>query len=285
MGGHRPLNLVTPSGTDRSKTAQSQAMRLFKLEKWAKATEAGGMIDHRALPGLGAALAGLAFGVAAAGLQVPLFGLVAAACALGAGATTVMQVRRLVRLEAKLAAGAVFTSLLDLPQQARGEAESLIDEQTGLPDARFLDLAVEGRIAAGRRHLWPVTIVLLEVELRVEYNNARERTRALVDFVALLRQALRESDVACRTGETNFALVLEDTAEEGGVWVVERVQIAMAQKGGGARRLAAGVASYPIHGLDGDHVLARAQAALTRACAAEAGRGLGQVEVAQPDFA
>ena len=49
------------------------------------------------------------------------------------------------------------------------------------------------------------------------------------------------------------------------------------------RRLAAGVASYPTHGLQADEVLARAQAALTRACAAEAGRGLGQVEVAQPD--
>lgn len=285
MGGHGPLNLVTRSGASGSDPAQSQAMRHFSLEKSTKAAEAGGMVDHRALPGLGAALAGLAFGVAAVGLQVPLFGLAAAACALGAGATTVMQVQRLVRLESKLAAGAVLTSLLDLPQQARSQAENLIDEQTGLPDARFLELAIEGRIAAGRRHLWPVTIVLLEVELRPEYSNAQDRAGALVDFIVLLRQVLRESDVVCRTGEANFALVLEDTAEEGGVWVAERVQIAMAQAGGGARRLAAGVAAYPIHGLDGDYVLARAQAALTRACAAEAGRGLGQVEVAQPDFA
>ena len=218
-------------------------------------------------------------------LQVPLFGLAAAACALGAGATTVLQVQRLVRIESKLAAGAALTNLLDLPQQARAQAESLIDEETGLPDGRFLELAMEGRIAAGRRHLWPVTIVLLEVELRAECSDPQERAQALVDFAILLRRALRESDVVCRTSETNFALVLEDTAEEGGVWAAERVQIAMGQEGGGARRLAAGVASYPIHGLDADHVLARAQAALTRACAAEAGRGLGQVEVAQPDFA
>lgn len=243
------------------------------------------MVDHRALPGLGAGLAGLAFGVAALVFAVPLLALAAAACALAAGGAAVVQVQRLERAEAEVAAGAALTSLLDLPQQAREQARSLIDEATGLPDARFLALAVEGRVAAARRHLWPVTIVLLEVGLRPECQEPHERARALVDFATLLRRALREADVVCRSSETGFALVLEDTAEEGGVWVAERIQIAMAQEGGGARRVAAGVASYPIHGLDADDVLARAQAALTRACAAGAGRGLGQVEVAQPDFA
>lgn len=243
------------------------------------------MVDTRALPGLGAGLAGLAFGVAALVLEAPVLGLVAAACALGAGAANVVQVQRLERAEADVAAGAALTNLLDLPPHAREQALSLIDEETGLPDGRFLNLAIEGRVAAARRHLWPVTIVLLEVELRTEYHGAALRAQALVDFAALLRKSLREADIICRTSATGFALVLEDTAEEGGVWVAERVQIAMAQEGGGARRVAAGVASYPLHGMDSDDVLARAQAALTRACAAGAGRGLGQVEVAQPDFA
>ncbi len=243
------------------------------------------MVDHRALPGLGAGLAGLAFGVAALVFEVPVLTLVAAFCALSAGAATAVQVQRLQRTEAELAAGAALTNLLDLPPQAREHARSLIDPDTALPDGRFLELAVEGRVAAARRHLWPVTIVLLEVSLRPECQDPRDRTQAVVDFAGLLRGTLREADVVCRSSETGFALVLEDTAEEGGVWVAERIQIAMAQEGGGARRVAAGVASYPIHGLDADHVLARAQAALTRACAAGAGRGLGQVEVAQPDFA
>ncbi|HUR18495.1 MAG TPA: diguanylate cyclase [Acidimicrobiales bacterium] len=257
----------------------------FPLEKNPWSTDAGEMVDHRALPGLGAGLAGLAFGVAAIVLQVPLLALGAAACALAAGATTVIQVQRLVETEAQLTAGAVLANLLDLPQQARQQAQTLVDEETGLPDGRFLELAIEGRVAAARRHLWPVTIVLLEVGLRPECSGEDDQDRALVEFAMLLRRALREADVVCRTGRTGFALVLEDTAEEGGVWVAERVQIAMAQEGGGARRLVAGVASYPTHGLDADYVLARAQAALTRACAAGAGRGLGQVEVAQPDFA
>jgi hypothetical protein len=79
--------------------------------------------------------------------------------------------------------------------------------------------------------------------------------------------------------------VLEDTAEEGGVWTAERLQIALAQDVSIVRQLAAGVATYPTPGRVADDVMARAQAALTRACAAEAGRGLGQVEVAQADLA
>jgi len=162
---------------------------------------------------------------------------------------------------------------------------NIVDDETGLPDARFFGLAVEGRMASARRHLWPVTIVLLDVRLRPECQGVRDQAQALVEFATMLRRTLREADVACRIGKQGFALVLEDTAEEGGVWVAERVQIAMAQEGGGAHRLSAGVASYPIHGMDADQVVARAQEALARACAAGPGRGLGQVEVAQPDFA
>lgn len=243
------------------------------------------MVDHRALPGLGAGMAGMAFGVTALVLEAPLLALAAAACALAAGAATVLQVQRLERAETELAAATALANLLDLPQPTRDRAWNFIDDDTGLPDGHFLSLAIEGRVAGARRHLWPMTIVLLEVGVRPECRGPRDQALALVEFAALLRRTLRESDVVCRTSQTGFALVLEDTAEEGGVWVAERVQIAMAQEGGDVRRLAAGVASYPIHGLDADHVLARAQAALTRACAAGAGRGLGQVEVAQPDFA
>ena len=243
------------------------------------------MVDRRALPGLGAGLAGLAFGVAGVMFEVPVLALAAAASALAAGASSLLQVKRLGQAEVDIAAGAALANLLDPPRAPRQAVPALIDEETGLPDERFFALAVEGRVATARRRLWPVTMVLLEVSLRPECQDRRARAKAHAEFSSLLRRTLRESDVVCRLNDTGFALVLEDTTEEGAVWVVERVQIAMAQAGGAARRVAAGVASYPVHGLDVDHVRAQAEAALTRACAAGQGRGLGQVEVAQPDFA
>jgi diguanylate cyclase (GGDEF)-like protein len=243
------------------------------------------MVDRRALLGLLSGLAGLAFGVGAAVFDRPALGVAAAACCLFTTAAALLLLQRAQAAERRAVGTAAVVKLLDLPAPAREAAPSLVDDETGLPDDRFFDLAVEGRVAAARRHLWPVTIVLLEITVAPDIKGPRSHAEAVAAFSELLRRTLRDSDIACRVGPLSFGLVLEDTAEEGGVWTAERLQIALAQDVSQVRRVAAGVASYPTHGLAADEVLARAQAALTRACAAEAGRGLGQVEVAQADLA
>lgn len=243
------------------------------------------MVDRRALLGLFSGMAGLAFGVGAAVLDRSGLGVAAACASLLTTVAALLLLHRLQAAERRVAGAAAVVKLLDLPTPAREEAVSLVDAETGLPDDRFFDLAVEGRVAAARRHLWPVTVVLLEIGVAPDARGARPEADAVVSFAGLMRHTLRESDIACRVGPLTFGLVLEDTAEEGGVWTAERLQIALSQDVSRVRKLAAGVASYPTHGLTADEVLARSQAALTRACAAEAGRGLGQVEVAQADFA
>ena len=241
------------------------------------------MVDRRALPGLLAGVVGLLFGVAAAVLDLAVLAIGSAVAAVAAAAAVVLVVRLLRRSEGAAAGAADLARLLELPPGEDGR--SLIDHETGLPDGRFFDLAVEGRVAAGRRRLWPVTVVLLEVGPGPQAQVGRHRSEALSSFARLLRQTLREADIACRTGDTTFGLVLEDTNEEGGVWTAERVQIALSPDLSKIRRLAAGVASYPTHGLRADEITAGAQGALTRACTMEPGAGLGRVEVAQPDFA
>jgi diguanylate cyclase (GGDEF)-like protein len=241
------------------------------------------MLDRRALPGLLAGMAGLLFGASAVVLEMPVLALLAAACAVACSAVTVLLVRVVQQAERTAAGAADLTQLLDLPPAP--DERSLIDHETGLPDGRYFELAVEGRVAAGRRRLWPVTVVLMEVGPVSQAQVGRRRSEALAAFAGLLRRTLREADLACRTGDTTFGLVLEDTNEEGGVWTAERLQIAMAPDVIKIRRLAAGVASYPTHGLRADDITAGAQGALTRACTLEPGNGLGRVEVAQPDFA
>jgi diguanylate cyclase (GGDEF)-like protein len=241
------------------------------------------MVDRDALLGLLAGLAGLAFGVAAAVTDVSGLAIGAAACSLLAAAAAVVLVRRLHDAERDLAGATAVMKLVDLPAPAREEARSLVDAETALPDHHFFDLAVDGRVAAARRHLWPVTIVLLEIG--VDELDARHRHESVMAFTAIMRRTLREADVACRLGPTTFGLVLEDTSEEGGVWTAERLQIALARDPARIRTLAAGVASYPTHGLRADEVMVRAREALRRACSTDPGRGLGQVEVAQADLA
>ena len=68
------------------------------------------------------------------------------------------------------------------------------------------------------------------------------------------------------------------------MWAAERLQVALARDPIGAEGLAAGVASYPTHGLHAAEISVRARGALVRAVAADSGHGLGSVEVATGDL-
>ena len=239
-------------------------------------------MDRRALPGLSAGLAGLAFGVSAALLSSPALAVIAAACALAAGGASLVMLERVHRAEQAADAAQRQERVDSGPDQAPAP---LLDPDTGLPDRHYFELVLASRVAAARRHLWPVTVVLLDIGLQPDADEHRElRAQAFGAFANLLRQTLREADIACRLGATTMGLILEDTAEEGGVWTAQRLQIALSKDVTRVKRLAAGVASYPSHGLRPDEVLARAESALSRACAAEAGHGLGEVEVAHVEL-
>lgn len=241
-------------------------------------------MDRRVLPGLVAGLAGLTLGVAAVVLRLPVLGALAGGAALGAAAAS-LTLARAVRAAEEEASGAIaLTTVRDMQLAAERDARHVVDRDTGLPDARFFDLALESRVAAARRHLWPMTVVLLEVRLAPDVLSDRGRTDTMASFAAIMRETLREADIACRTGENSFGLLLDDTSEEGGVWTAERLQVALAQDQTRIRRLTAGVAGYPTHGLAGAEILHRAKQALRRASAIDPGRGLGHVEVASADL-
>lgn len=238
-------------------------------------------MDRRALPGLFGGLAGCAFGVAGAVLGSPILTVVAAACALLAGASSLALLDR-ARLAERRAAIAVdeLATLREIEQVGPQNERTVLDRETGLPDSRFFEVALESRISAARRHLWPITVVLLEFT-----PHSRHRlSEAIGPFTTTVRSTLRESDVACRIGPRTFAVLLEDTNEAGGAWVAERLQVAMAKDAVGGQGLSAGVASYPTHGLTTPEVLARARGALNRAVSADFGHGLGAVEVAGLDL-
>lgn len=174
---------------------------------------------------------------------------------------------------------ATFTEMVVLRTDIATEAgEPLLDEATGLLDGRYFEPALQSRVAAARRLLRPVTVVLLQLD-RDRRVGADERDASTGAFAVVLRQTLREADTACRIDDARFGLILEDTPEGGGVWAAERIRAGFARGGGPVQLLSAGVAAYPSHALDADELLERAERALTRARAS----GRGQVEVAVAD--
>jgi diguanylate cyclase (GGDEF)-like protein len=253
-------------------------------------------MDRRVLLGIVPCLAGLVLATALVVESSPVLALLAGACALTAAAVAVGAVaglrrrerevedlrRRIVELEQVVSAGPEATEptgpVSEMMTTPDIEAESdedadLTDPESGLLDQRYFEVALESRVATARRHLQPVTLLL--VTLEGERNDPAWRD-TLVSFSKLLQDTMREADTACRIGEASFAVVLEDTPEAGGVWAAERLRMALVRKGETLVRLAAGVAAYPSHALAAPDLLARAQAALNHARAA----GCSQVEIA-----
>ncbi len=130
-------------------------------------------------------------------------------------------------------------------------ADELRDEDSGLLNDAYFRAALPNRVATARRVLRPISIAVLHVD----------RGDVSPQVAYALLDTLRESDTACRLSDGRFALVLEDTPEDGAVWTVERVRRLLTEQGVGAT-VWAGVASYPAHALEAREVLLRAQAAL-----------------------
>jgi GGDEF domain-containing protein len=147
-------------------------------------------------------------------------------------------------------------------EEIDGEEGSLTDASTGLFNEQFFRVSLDTRVSAARRHLRPVAVVLVQVA-----EGVREGAPSPVapDLVAEgVRATLRDADTACRLDDGRFALILEDTPENGAVWTVERVRRALALERPG-QTLWAGIACYPAHAFDAWELFDRAANALEAA--------------------
>jgi diguanylate cyclase (GGDEF)-like protein len=159
----------------------------------------------------------------------------------------------------------------DLPR-----GEQAFDAATGLYDEKYFAVLVQQQVAAARRSLRPISVIIFEID---SLNEADKETRlqALGVVGDVVRRTLRESDAACRLGDLMVGAILEDTPEAGAVWAAERVRgTLLASPVGDALTLSAGVACYPTHALGAAELVHQASRALEEARA----RGRDRVELA-----
>ncbi|WP_298212130.1 diguanylate cyclase [Ferrimicrobium sp.] len=158
--------------------------------------------------------------------------------------------------------------------------DPITDPLTGLMNEIFFSGLLSTKVATARRRLWPLSIVLLQ--LVMEPGVSEEETDAgILAFSAVVAATIRTVDVACRVGSRSFALLLDDTDEDGAAWVAERIQIAHAREGASPiAKVCAGVASYPSHGIEPAEILITAKSALKQAADNLELPGLGRVIVA-----
>lgn len=235
-------------------------------------------------------IVGLGLGIVALAASLPWVGLLAGLAALAAGAAALTggsQVnreeieglnRRNGELEADLDAAvkeleasrrtiAELTAELAQHEQSAELAagvggSQLTDTDTGLFSEPYFHVALGSRIAAARRHLRPVAVALIEV---AEGQAATGTTPAPPTRAAeAVRQTVRDADTACRLDDGTFAIILEDTPENGAVWTVERIRRNLVSRYG-PHTMWAGVACYPAHAFSSDELLEQSRIALVAA--------------------
>lgn len=154
--------------------------------------------------------------------------------------------------------------------------QAITEAATGLFTEAYFRAAVEARVASARRHLRPVSVVLLEVTGGTPGDRKPVEPSLVANYLLM---TLRESDSACHTSKGLYALVLEDTPENGAVWTVERIRRRMAEDDL-KMTVWAGVACYPAHAFEVRDLVGKASEALEAATEWHQDR----IEVAIPDL-
>ena len=245
------------------------------------------------LPGLlAAALAVVAVVVAVMGLvrDIPALGLIAAAIAAvlaavvvwvnGTLASTSAQLStaqtELTRLQSTAVADSVTMRIAgdkpapvntirtpggDLTDLDIGDTSDLADPDTGLLGERYFVVTLEARVAAARRHLRPLALIILEA---VHDPTGTAPSVDATIAAEVVRETLRDADTLCRLHNGRYAILLEDTPENGAIWTVERIRRRLGEQLDDVT-VWAGIACYPANGFDGPEVLDRARDALDQA--------------------
>lgn len=139
---------------------------------------------------------------------------------------------------------------------------ALMDPETDLFSEGYLKVALKSRLASARRHLRPVAVALVEVSEGLPDRAGPDASAKTV--AEAVSRTIRDSDIACRMDDGTFAVILEDTPENGAVWTVERIRRNLVSSAG-HHTLWAGVACYPAHAFDGPELLTAVRQALEAA--------------------
>ncbi|HRW39482.1 MAG TPA: diguanylate cyclase, partial [Aquihabitans sp.] len=118
------------------------------------------------------------------------------------------------------------------------------------------------RISAARRGLRPLTVAMVEVVEQVGLPTVHQTAPKPV--AEILVETLREADTVARMDDGVFAVLLEDTPENGAIWTLERIRRRISEELKGAT-LRAGMSCYPAYAFDATQLVEQSLGALDAA--------------------
>lgn len=175
--------------------------------------------------------------------------------------------------------GAFLSDMVTWGEQARVRA--ITDDFTGLYNRRFLDEAIEERLAEAKSKGEPLSVVMIDLDNFGTLNNLYGQNmgdKALLEVIPIYRKLFRNEDVLARYGGDEFTFLLPCTTGEKALdlcseLVLELREIELLENlGGSLKKVTAsiGVSCYPDHSDSVSGLKELADKALYRA--KEAGR-------------
>jgi diguanylate cyclase (GGDEF)-like protein len=105
---------------------------------------------------------------------------------------------------------------------AEVEARTLVDPATGIPSRRGYELELERAVARAHRSGRPLSMVL--VELEGDSDRAARSGNGIAELGRLVKRVTRTTDISCRRGEHELAILLPGTREAGATTLTNRLR-------------------------------------------------------------
>jgi diguanylate cyclase (GGDEF)-like protein len=164
--------------------------------------------------------------------------------------------------------------MIELAIYERTERSAVTDGLTGLYNHAYFLQALRQEVLRSKRHGLKASLLLLDLDDFKRVNDHRghvEGDRALMKAAAIIRDSVREIDVAARYGGEEFAVLLPDTTRLGAFVVAERIRVRIEKRFQRKRprvTISGGLALFPEDASTPADLIVQADAGLYRAKAA-----------------
>jgi len=167
-------------------------------------------------------------------------------------------------------------TVIEYAQLERTERSAMTDPLTTMFNRRYFDGALEIEIRRSKRYALSMSLLLLDLDFFKSVNDIYGHVfgdLVLKHAGQVVRRAVRESDVACRFGGDEFAIVLPETERLGAYAVAERIRKRIEHRFANtplegrlvAMTASGGLAVYAEDGADGEALIEKADQALYQA--------------------
>jgi diguanylate cyclase (GGDEF)-like protein/PAS domain S-box-containing protein len=173
---------------------------------------------------------------------------------------------------ATAAGEAVKLSLSNLKLRDELREQATHDPLTGLCNRRYLEENLERELHRARRGNTPLCVVMLDLDNFKPFNDTFGHDAGddrLRELAQALREKLRKSDISCRYGGDEFALVLPDSSLADTQQRMEQIRALVKEMpirhGGptlGQITVSVGIAGAPEHGCTADELIHAADVAM-----------------------